>query len=68
MVHIREGQIAILRDGRQLKIVEVLPHHIPYYPLWIVFADGSCRSYMMSGQHHYHRCKHDIVGLIDPPI
>lgn len=64
MVKIIPGQVAILRDGRKLRIVDVIPHHIPYYPLWVVFEDGSCRSYMVSGQHHYHTCKHDIVGLV----
>jgi hypothetical protein len=62
------GHAVVTKDDRTLIVTGVTAHDIPWYPIKLSFDDGTTRSYMWSGQHHYMRCKHDIVKVIVPTV
>lgn len=63
----KKGQKVRTRKGDLLTIAEVSEHTHPSYSVLIAFTDGSVRSYMVNGGHHYRTCKHDIVAITTTP-
>ena len=57
------GALVTFGNGTKKRIATVSRHNHEHYMLLVEFTDGTRRSYMLGGKHHYGTTNHDIVKV-----
>lgn len=60
---LQRGSVVEFGNGKRKTITDIQQHTHPHYQVLLTFNDGTKRSYMKDGKHHYGTQNHDIVKI-----
>lgn len=61
MIKLSKGRVVEFGNGSTKEIASVAQHSHPHYSTLVEYTDGTKRSYMPTGKHHYGTNNHDII-------